>query len=190
MTDPSLFRSSYDQLNYLHLCVCVLQWVHHKFSVMLWWEIATLCVWQPSWGIVLKVVSELSVLDESFSHYWCTCLSLNSPTGRPATIGLCVSGQSSTDLRKVILNVGRFSSPVVLLIGSNDLRRDVRFNKLRSNFHRIILRLKCLCNDVVLLTILPAPALWGNEIYRRHLVAINRWLLKKRESKIPIFLLN
>ena len=36
---------------------------------------------------------------------------------------MCISGQSTGELRRALYNTGRFSSPVLLLIGSNDLKK-------------------------------------------------------------------
>ncbi|XP_046407741.1 uncharacterized protein LOC124172339 [Ischnura elegans] len=95
---------------------------------------------------------------------------------RPARIGLCVSGQKVIQLRRLVDYHVYFARPVIVLIGSNDLRNDCLYRTLRADIHRLIMKLRVLAPGVTFLTIPPAPAMWSNVIYRRHVLAPGRWL--------------
>ncbi|XP_046408376.1 uncharacterized protein LOC124172909 [Ischnura elegans] len=96
----------------------------------------------------------------------------------PARIGLCVSDQTVVELRRTVDDHGYFSRPVIVLIGSHELFNDGEYRALRGSFHRLIMKLRMLAPSVTFLTPPPAPAKWGETIYKRHLMALRRWLMR------------
>ncbi|XP_067011639.2 maternal effect protein oskar-like [Anabrus simplex] len=93
-------------------------------------------------------------------------------------LGYCVSGQTLKDLRmRLKAEFYRVSDKVILLIGTNDLLRDTKPDRMQTRMKSILRYIRETASEVVVLTVPPVPKLAFKEDHWSRLQAFNSFIL-------------
>lgn len=89
---------------------------------------------------------------------------------RKATVGLCVGGQTISELiDKVEQNKDGLSSKVMVYIGTNDILKNKSLQDMKSDMDRLLTILVNMGKEIIVLTLPPIPKI-GSDITRRERV--------------------
>ncbi|XP_054261543.1 centrosomal protein of 164 kDa isoform X2 [Macrosteles quadrilineatus] len=100
----------------------------------------------------------------------------------PGRIGICVSGQTITDLHKRVRdNFYPISDKIILMIGTNDFLRNVNVSRMCEELSALVKTLQKSASNIILLTLPPIPKLAKKntnhfellDIYNQHIRSLD-----------------